>query len=218
MYKQKLLLQVKILEKHQFNFCVCQTMIFENQIKNQIGLRHKKIQSSDALNDFISNKIKWLTQAPLIRKGFLLDNNIRFNEELFQSQEWEYFVRILSIDSKYKSLNEPLVLLRKHPNSISYSKFSEKHYMSFYKARYNALMEFRDQLNQDALSSIKKDLISSYLTLLKNKNFKSARLVKTELSNLDFDFTRLFRFVQLNSAYLSFKLFNKGEKILKINF
>ena len=83
-----------------------------------------RVYAEDPLNDFITSKIKWLTQSPIIRKDFLIDNNLKFDESLQQSQEWDFFVRVLDLNVDYTFIDEPLVLFRKHYNSISFGSRS----------------------------------------------------------------------------------------------
>jgi glycosyltransferase involved in cell wall biosynthesis len=56
MMPEKIKVQVDLLIISKKNFCVCQTMIFENNIENSLGLRKQDIHSYDPLNDYIQAK------------------------------------------------------------------------------------------------------------------------------------------------------------------
>src|SRR5690606_2722846 len=122
MHCEKLEKQVKALHGSIYNFAVCQTLVFEGQKDNILGLRHEKIFSKNPLEDFMMHKIKFLTQAPFFRKSFIEKYDLSFDEELKASQEWEFFCRILFYSPRYKVDETPLVLLRKHSDRISSGK------------------------------------------------------------------------------------------------
>lgn len=217
MHCDKLSIQLELLSKTGYNMCVCQTMIFENDLGNTLGLRHPQLDSIDPLNDFICNKIKWLTQSPLIRRSFIVQNNLNFDINLHQSQEWDYFVRLLSLESRYISSYKPLVYLRKHVDSISFGEMTPKKIMSFFYARHKALNKLRTRLNALAINNLKDDILWAYTLLLQKSAFQEALIVKNYIKKLNEEFSLTFRFIQLEFAFYSFKIFCKGEKILKFN-
>jgi glycosyltransferase involved in cell wall biosynthesis len=148
MHSKKLELQVKQLEKDEsVPFTVCQTYLFKESIKNTLGLRKEKIYSKNFFEDFITNKIKWLTQAPLIRKDFLIKNNLFFDENLQRSQEREFFIRVLNLVENYNVDNTPLVYFRIHENSISFGKINEDKLKSSFIVNYNILKNYKNRIS-----------------------------------------------------------------------
>jgi glycosyltransferase involved in cell wall biosynthesis len=79
MVKDKIMKQTKQLLDSDLNFTVCQTLIFKGDLSNVLGLRKGKLKSDNFFNDFITNKIKWLTQAPLLKRKYLIDNDLSFD-------------------------------------------------------------------------------------------------------------------------------------------
>src|SRR5690554_1498189 len=122
MSQEKLERQVARLSKSNYNFTVCQTLVFKINKENIIGLRAKKIFSQDFFNDFITNDIKWLTQAPLFKRSYIDNLDYLFDETIHKSQERDFFVNILADVDGYDFDDTPLVLLRQHNESISFGK------------------------------------------------------------------------------------------------
>ncbi len=135
MHPEKLEKQVRALQDSEYNFAVCQTLVFEGQKGNILGLRHKKITSKNPLEDFIMHKIKFLTQAPFFRKSFLEQYNLMFDEELKAAQEWEFICRVLYFSSDYYTEDTPMVYIRRHENSISYGKNKNDKHWNYLRAR-----------------------------------------------------------------------------------
>ncbi|MDV7187446.1 glycosyltransferase family 2 protein [Lutibacter sp. TH_r2] len=161
MMPSKLELQVIQLLKSPLYFTVCQTLVFEENRKNILGLRKKSIYSKDFFNDFISNDIKWLTQAPLIKRSFLLKNNLSFDETLSQSQERDFFIRVLDKVDNYLYDESPLVLFRKHSESISHSSFTKSKCDSNFRVNLRILVNHRSKLSEKSILTLKKALKSS---------------------------------------------------------
>ncbi|SDH02315.1 glycosyltransferase family 2 protein [Winogradskyella thalassocola] len=97
---------------------ICQTIQFRDDIKNIVG-EPTAIRSENKFIDFFSGKITYYTPGPLWRKSFLNDINLRFNENLLNIQEWEFYCKILLLDNiNIDYINKPLIYYRKHTESI----------------------------------------------------------------------------------------------------
>lgn len=136
MHSEKLITQVDALEKTNFNFSICQTIIFEGNLENILGYRNNNIYSTNALIDFMSKKIVFLTQAPVFKKQFLERHSLKFEEELLAGQEWEFLCRVLFYSSDYHYTDDSLVYFRKHNDSISFDvSLKSKRLWNYYLAR-----------------------------------------------------------------------------------
>ena len=164
MHKNKLFIQVKALENSDYNFSVCQTLVFENTVENIVGLRSENIYSEDIFFDYLTQKISWLTQAPLWKKSFLQTFDYLFDEGLQAAQEWEFHCRVLSYCNDYVVINEPLVYIRQHQNSVTYNG-DEKNRMWHYFLARNKLYK-NDKINLNVEVS---EFLQDYLL----KNFKN---------------------------------------------
>jgi glycosyltransferase involved in cell wall biosynthesis len=211
MHPDKLSGQVAALEQSRLNFAVCQTMIFEGQVENTLGLRTKSIASDNALDDFVGDRIKWLTQAPLFKKDFLLRTKLQFNEDLHRAQEWEFFVRLLAIEDKYLTDDRPLVFFRQHANSISSGKVTREKIESSMVAAQKAL-EYQSRLSSATIAKLRRTLINFYIDLLENRFFSAAARRGRELKRLDFS---LWYKIKMDLTFISYFLFNRGYRLLK---
>lgn len=211
MHPDKLRLQVEALHQSPFNFAVCQTMMFEGKVEQTIGLRTKRIASEDAFEDFVADRIKWLTQAPLFKRDFLLKAGLKFNEELHKAQEWEFFVRLLAIEDKYLTDDRPLVFFRQHTNSISSGKVTCSKIESSFMAAQKAL-EYQSRLSAPTIARLKRNLINLYIDLLENRFFSAAALRGRDLKRLDFSF---WYKIKIDLTWIAYFLFNRGYRLLK---
>ena len=142
MHSDKIRLQIEALESSNKPFCVCQSYIFENEIENVVGFQSHSIISKTPFDDFLQKKIVWLTQAPIFRKQFLIENNYLFDEDLQAGQDWEMFTRIIFDYGDYIPIEKPLVYLRKHKNNTSRGK-NEQQLWYYFLARYKIYIKFK---------------------------------------------------------------------------
>ena len=210
----KLELQVKQLSNSNKQLTVCQTLVFEGEVKNILGLRKKHIHSNNFFNDFITNDIKWLTQAPLIKKEFLLKNNLIFDESLAKSQERDFFVKVLDKVDNYLFDDTPLVLFRKHTQSISHSKLTKVKCDSSFRVNYSIIKNYRDKLSVKSILSLKKILKSSLKSsVLMNEPELTNKFIFLLFKELEL-FSTLEKTKILLGIYL-IRYFKKGELFFK---
>ncbi len=213
MHPDKLQLQVMALEKSENPFCVCQSYLFEGSIDNVLGLKSKQIISEQPFDDFLYKKNIWLTQAPLLNKSFLIDNNYKFDEELQAGQEWEFFTRILFVYRIYDTIDMPLVYIRKHSNSISKLSNSNKPLWYYFLARYKIYTHFNSKLSIENISYLKRYFLMIYKMLLRQYDFKKAYKVWLMALFPDKDYT-IKQQILLIVSFFSFLIFRKGDVFL----
>jgi len=208
MHKEKLEIQIDILLNTKKNYCVCQTLIFENNIKNLKGLRKGKIFSNDPLNDFIQSKIKWLTQSPIFKSSFLNLNKLYFYEPLKKAQEFEFFVRILLKDKNYCFTSKPLVYLRTHNNQISSKTYDKEKNKSLFVSSFKIIENSKQKINQKSYEAMFNKMLNSVFIAFIKKDFKTSRkFIKSirQTKNLN-----AFQMLILRLSLFSYQLFNRG--------
>jgi glycosyltransferase involved in cell wall biosynthesis len=212
MLPNKLESQVKKLSISTLDFIICQTLVFENEKENILGLRKEKIYSEDFFNDFITNEIKWLTQAPLIKRGFIVNNKLMFDENLMQSQEKDFFIKMLNIVDDYLYDYEPLVLFRNHNNSISNNKDTIEKLTSNFQVNYRILRVYKDKISKQTKYKTIKGLKQILLKImkLKNKRFENECYVK--IYNEIPEFNKRIKFL---IGYYLIKYTKKGYVLYK---
>ena len=170
MHPEKIEIQILNLIESDINYSVCQSYVFTNDITNILGLRHKKIASSNALVDFILLKMVIMTPSSLFKKSFLLSLEYLFDESLLAAQEWEFYVRMLHKDSNYHVIEEPLIYLRKHKQSITYSDTNHRlitwnYFLARLKIYNNQTINFNNEVSlylQDFLLKYFKKMVRNY--------------------------------------------------------
>ena len=174
MHPEKLAIQVKALKQSNYNFSVCQSLVFEDNIDNIIGLKHDTISSEQPFEDFVTKQIIWLTQAPLWRRDFLNKMEKLFDERLQAAQEWEFHSRALSLSPQYNVIDKPLVYLRHHKESISLDKDEDKRLWHYFLARYFIYTNSQIKLNSELQNYLREFLLRIFKKMVDKPNIEMA--------------------------------------------
>jgi glycosyltransferase involved in cell wall biosynthesis len=213
MHPEKLELQLKTLENSDYNFSVCQSLVFDNKTNNILGLRNSLIISDHSFNDYLRMKIGWLTQVPLWKKDFLIQNNFKFDEELNAAQEWEFHCRILNKFPEYAKIDDPLVLIRKHEHSVTYNQNGKQRFWYYFQARLKIYKNSDLYLDRESNQFLKDYLLNSLKKMIVTKNpniieaYKLFVLPENKMSYI----------AKINAllAIFAFKIFNRGNLVLQ---
>lgn len=211
MHPDKLKIQVKHLLNYNFPFTVCQTLVFEESINKTLGLRCEKIYSENFFNDFISNKIKWLTQAPLFKRKFMEENELLFDESLVQSQEREFFIRVLDLVDNYHYDNTPLVYFRKHEQSISHSGISIEKIKSNFKVNIQTLENYYERLGNTEIKVLIKGIKQALKMSLRLREFRLSHEIEERL----YPYLSTLDRIKLYFGILSLRIFKRGDLFFK---
>ena len=222
MEPNKLEVQVKILE-HDLDipYCICQTKWIDKTTGAFLGLRAKQISSNQRFEDYILYNIFWSILAPLWRRRFLEEHDLTFDETLHQSQEYDFHIKALSINTNYKAIDDALVAMFRHDNNMS-----NNIYASDLKIESN--LKVKDKILDNCLDKISSKGKLKFLEmqtlmlkdLLKARKFKFAkhimsRLFKT-IKYVDISLVKKIVFCsQMIIAYLSYRVFGRGYNLIK---
>jgi glycosyltransferase involved in cell wall biosynthesis len=219
----KLEKQVSRLEDTDYECCICMTERYDAVQKKSFGLRAEGITSDDILNDYIQFNIFWTTGAPLWRKSFLLENNLTWDEDLQQSQDYDFHIRAISTSTHYCTIDEVLEQIVRHEQNMSNAVLdSHDKILSNVKVRFKAL-KFQHQLLNDAS---KRELFNKMFYFFRTATLQGN--VKT--SKAVFRFLKESKpFVEKSISFekgifnrwkfgmLLYNLTGKGERFLKPN-
>nr|WP_298332153.1 glycosyltransferase family 2 protein [uncultured Christiangramia sp.] len=217
MHPEKLEQQVTALQNSSHAFCVCQTAMFQDKIKNDLPLRFDKIVSQEFFYDYLRMKIGWLTQAPLWKRDFIEKQNKLFDEELQAAQEWEFHLRILKNVEEYLVLPDVLVYFRIHEKGITYNAEEDKRFWSYYQARIKLYRNEHLELAEKELDFLKAYLLNGFKKMVReNSGFAFKAFQEFILPDLSINTSAKFAgFLSL----VSFRLFKRGNFMLqKIEF
>jgi glycosyltransferase involved in cell wall biosynthesis len=168
----KLEIQIKdLLVNPSINYSVCENNIFINSpLDSDSNWFGSKADAQNRLDSYLRKKLGIQTASPLFKREFLekikYDSGL-FNEDLRQSQEWEFFCRILYSDPNYLYNPQVLLYIRDNRNSITseYLKSNPVSIGSQIKALelvYNYLKD-RDYITRD----LNNYFINSGVTIMK---------------------------------------------------
>jgi len=174
MHPNKLFMQVNELKKNKLNFTVCQTMVFQNNLKNLIGHRSVNIFSDNNFYDYLTQKIVWMTGSAVWKKEFLNTLNYLFDEDLQAAQEWEFHCRVLSFCENYSVINKSLVYIRKHDESITYNGNENDRMWNYFLARNKLYSNNKIKLTMEV-----SEFLQNYLLRNFKKYVRSFRLKKS---------------------------------------
>jgi len=209
MHPQKLEFQITVLMNSNSVLCVCQTEVFEDNIKNVQGLRHPYLISDNFWEDYLMFKILWLTQSPLWNKRFLKSLDYLFDEELQAAQEWEFHIRALNLIDNYKTLDKPLVYLRNHQHNISNDN-REEVLWNYFLARLKVFNYFNKQLSKKSLHFLLTYFLNTYKNALINSQMNLAGRIWFHYISKSKHISFISK-IRLTIAYLSFKLTKRGN-------
>jgi len=211
MHPDKLKLQIESLINEPKDFNVCQTLVFKGKNHKKGRLRNPNLKSADPFNDFLAHKIKWLTQAPMIRKTILDKYQLRFNEELQQSQELDFIGRMLYYEMSYSIIDKPLVYLREHQASITYGAFDCDKTISSFNARHYFIQEMGERLTQKTRVSLLREIIGIYSSALQKREFFNEHELMLMHVKLRKELNTFNQKMLLLLLKISYSYFDKGE-------
>ena len=214
MHQDKIKIQIEALVNSRYNYSVCQTMIFKNSINQYLGLRSEKIESDNILFDYLTERISWLTQAPLWKKSFLKSQKNLFDENLQAAQEWEFHCRVLANCNKYHVTEKPLVFLRKHNDSLTYNEAHENRMWNYFLARLKVYKNPEIILDRSSVIYLQDYLLHNFKKFIRSRSFKNSinSLFLYLYTEKEF---RPGKKVCASLSLINYLLFNKGHFLLK---
>jgi glycosyltransferase involved in cell wall biosynthesis len=222
MLPSKLEKQIHQLHNSSYDFSICQTEVYNVEKESSEGLRTPKLISDSIFEDYIIFNIFWLTGAPLWKRSFLIDNNLRFDEELQQAQDYDFHMRILAISENYCTIDEPLVIFNIHEFNMSHSTSDNPlKIFSNAKVNKNILWKYRNKLSLNVLNFRYKELLKLYKFSVRKRQFKNAfYILKFLILNINIlsitILTKFLLILKLIVSFFSFLIFSKGDSFLNI--
>lgn len=218
----KLEVQVKILTQNQNTpYCICQTKWIDKTTGEFLGLRAKQISSENPFEDYTLYTIFWSILAPIWRRDFIEKNKLSFDETLHQSQEYDFHIKALAINSNYQAIDDVLVSMYRHDDNLS-----NNIYQSDLKLKSNLIVKreiVKNHLDKFSSKGVLKLLEIQTLMfkdLLKVRKFNLAKnlisvMFKT-IKHVDVSFLIKIVFcIKIGLAFLSYYVFRRGYNIIK---
>ncbi|MDA8874519.1 glycosyltransferase family 2 protein [Winogradskyella sp.] len=222
MLSKKLEAQIKALLKFTNSpFCISQTQ-WKNKINGKdLGLRSRHLNSNNRLENYILYKSYWSILAPLWRRNFIEQNNLRFDESLHQSQEYDFHIQALDVSEDFVIVDDVLSIMYEHDTNISVDIYANN-----FKIESNLTVKERvtkNHLFRFTTSGQLKwlEILTLYFkALLVHKKTTYAKkaipLIFSTLKEVDISsFRKLLFRIKIILAYISFVLTGKGYTLVK---
>ena len=182
-------------------------------------INNKKSFSENLIPDYLIGKIAFYVCGPTWKKSFLEKQTNLFDDNLSNLDDWDFNLRMIYSNPNIFYLNESLIKYRVNSNSLSHEidKLNTNEIKSEFRAREKHIVLLK-KINKPA-----KALLVNF-TKKRYKYFFREALIKNHYSKFYF-FNKLFiyqmktldlfGFIKTLVAFLIFKIFNKGYKLLK---
>ncbi|HBO28516.1 MAG TPA: hypothetical protein DIV44_14385 [Leeuwenhoekiella sp.] len=221
MLPDKIRKQLSCLIDSNFDFSVCQTLIYDRNQDKVLGLRKENIRSNNAFEDYILFNIFWTTIAPLWRKTFLEENRFVFDESLQQSQEYDFHVGVLASSVNYYVIDEPLNYLVDHLDNMSKPKNSSKPKVwSNMKVRAKILKAYHPRLSKKTKHTVFNQMLTIYCDHHTRFGYQLFfRNFKQTLNSMEYLKLNMVNKIEFQAllilSFLSFLFFGKGYLFTK---
>lgn len=181
---------------------------------NEIIRCEERTKLTDSLlDDFITLKVSWYIVDPIWKKQFLKDKEL-FNENLLKEQDRDFHIRMLLERPKIEVLDKYLYYYRTNPDSISTNIFENTALSMLQVGIERNTLLLKNNINDKTHFFVYKQMLRLYPLV-----YKSGKVKKMYFKVL----TRFFKFkrahllisIKFFVAIISFKIFGRGEKILK---
>lgn len=110
------------LRQAEYNYSICRSKWLTLGGELVDGFRSSNLSSRDIINDYIQFNSFWPINAVCYKREFLENHRLKFDESLQQSQEYDFHVKVLSVDSNYGIIDKQLITIVASENSVSYSE------------------------------------------------------------------------------------------------
>ncbi len=117
MLPNKIELKLQLLLNSSCDFVVCKGAIYEN-LPAIDPIPWPLHLGGNIIFNHVCGRIAFVTNGPLFKKDFLLQNMPLYNESLLIRQEWEFFNRLLITKPKIEVIKKPLYLFRMSQSGI----------------------------------------------------------------------------------------------------
>ncbi|CDF80637.1 glycosyltransferase (GT2) [Formosa agariphila KMM 3901] len=176
----------------KLDFMVFQGAFFSEKIEDS-NILWNKFTAEDDLIRFLRGDIVWQTTGPIWKRDFLINYNLRWEEEVASSQDWEFHINVLLNDCNFlKEESAPDYFVRRDQKDkarISEGHYSYKKYMNriplieklIYKLKEEShFLALHKYLVRDTLSCLKNSVDYKIVEEFKNLNKLFPKTIKKE--------------------------------------
>ncbi|MEH6657586.1 glycosyltransferase family 2 protein [Leeuwenhoekiella marinoflava] len=205
------------MSDNHINCSIGQALKFNSREENRFSAYTGVLKFENTLSNFIRRNIVWYTPTVLLKKSFLESNQIIFDEELMAAQEWEFYCKVLNVQSVTVKIHDKnTVLIREHTKSITYSDLNKKRHWHYFLARVKVYRNKQIRLKANDKLFLEEYFINSFKFFCRKgliiESIKSFMVIINQNNSLSF-FDKIFLF----TGMVSYLVFNKGDKFFHCN-
>ncbi len=205
--------KLEAIQNSNVDVIISKTVITSLDINEVIAYENRTSLTDFLLDDFITLKVSWYMVDPMWKKEFLLNKKL-FNEDLLKGQDRDFHIRRLIENPKIEILDKYLYYYRNNKNSIS-TDISQNTAMSMLEAGFERnVMLLKNNIKDTTRLFLYKQMIKLYPLVYKSQKAKNLYF-KILLIFFRFKKDYLILSFKFFVAIVSFRLFGKGEKLLK---
>jgi len=177
-----------------------------------------RYKSDSTIPDYLTGKISYFTFLPTWTRSFLLKQQILFDENITNLDDWDFNLRMLYENPKLTYIHETLIKYRLHPNSLSkeISKLNIKEIRSEFRARKKHLKILK-RLNKEYYHILLNFTIMRYKYLLREamiKNNPVKHKIFADYTRLLFSSFKIVTLFKTLIVFVIFIFFKKGYTLL----
>lgn len=215
MYSNLLDSKIKILESKDLDVLVSPLDFFS--IEKNKNIFKNTVTSNYITKAYILGEISWYVSGPLWRKAFLKEN---FDEVVQTLDDWDFNLRNIYNNPKVGYTNDSYQRYNLYEQGSTLSTLAQQgdekqiNSISYVYRKHFALLKESNELSSD--------IYIRFYKLLTNL-LRESLIIKTPVSNGIFYFllknVRLSivpKFIKIYIGYYSYKLFNKGYRLVKL--
>ncbi|NND61888.1 MAG: glycosyltransferase family 2 protein [Flavobacteriaceae bacterium] len=214
--------QVKSMNVSKSNFSICQCNWVAKNGKLIEGFHGGKLHSNDPINDYIRFRIFWPINGVCYLRGFLTQNNLQFDEGLQQSQEYDFHVRVLKVDTNFAIIEKKLLQIVTTEDSISHAPSNTyAKAKSSLKVRHRFLSDKSLHLELITKIFLLHDMHRIFKQQTLDRNVKASFLAGFYYLRGHFYSGKLFwnyffrHWVFVTLVFIGYNFFSKGYSLLK---
>lgn len=222
MMPNKLKIQISMLHQTTYDYAICQSLMYDMDNGRELGLRANRVSSDNIFQDYIKFKIFWLTQAPLWKRSFLEKYDLKFDENLKQSQDYDFHIRVLAVSENYSFTEEPLVKVCCHSDNMSKSLVaSDEKLKSNLYVKNEIIKNYGARLSRETKRAVFNHLLELFRHVVFTRSISKVSIVFPSLilhiSEMELTiFERIGVIIRSISGAFLYITFKKGYSYLKI--
>ncbi len=186
---------------------------------NNVSISINKICSDSIIEDHFTGKITYFICGPMWKRDFLIRQDVLFDEEISNLDDWDFNLRMLYTNPKTKYLIKPLIQYRMHENSLSreIQNFNYGEIQSELRARKKHLMLLKNNKNVDqkVLLSFVRDRYKYFFREAMARDHSKKYYLLKNLLIKQIAVNDFLGVAKILFGFAFFSIFNKGYVLLK---